>query len=116
MSQQQTFIADIAIYTGTDFTQTFVLEDVQSNALKDLSGYTGCSSMRRYESSSVAASFTVDFSTDRTDGKVILTMLESTTSTLKPGKYFYDLVLQDSSGEKTRVVEGTVTVKRAVTR
>ena len=116
MSQQQTFIADLAIYTGTDFTQTFVLEDVQSNALKNLTGYSACSSMRRYESSSVAASFTTDFSSDRTDGKVTLTMLEATTSSLKPGKYFYDVILQDSSGDKTRVIEGTVTVKRAVTR
>lgn len=116
MSQQQTFIADIAIYTGTDFSQTFVLEDIQSNSLKDLTGYSACCSMRRYESSSVAASFTTEFSNNRTNGKIILSMLEATTSTLKPGKYFYDLVLQDSSGEKTRVVEGTVTVKRAVTR
>jgi len=116
MSQQQTFIADIAIYTGTDFTQTFVLEDTQSNSLKNLTGYTGCSSMRRYQSSSVAASFTVDFSNNRTDGKVTLNMLSSITSTLKTGKYFYDLIIQDNSGNKTRVVEGTITVKKAVTR
>jgi len=116
MSQQQTFIADIAIYTGTDFTQTFVLEDIQSNSLKDLTGYSGCSSMRRYQSSSVAASFTVDFSNNRTDGKVTLSMLASTTLSLKTGKYFYDLVLQDNSGSKTRVIEGTVTVKKAITR
>ena len=34
----------------------------------------------------------------------------------KAGKYFYDLFLQDASGTKTRPVEGTITVKKSVTR
>ena len=36
MAQQPTFIVDLLIHTGTDFTQTFVLEDTYSNAAKDL--------------------------------------------------------------------------------
>jgi hypothetical protein len=35
---------------------------------------------------------------------------------LKPGKYFYDLVLKDASNVKDRVVEGTINVKKAITR
>jgi len=112
----QTYVADLLIHTGTDFTQTFVLEDSQSNSLKDLTGYSACSSIRRYESSSVASSFTTSFSSDRKLGRITISMIQSTTSGIKPGKYFYDIVLEDSSGTKTRVVEGTVTVKRSVTR
>ena len=34
------FITNIVIYTGTDFAQTFVLEDYRSNTTMDLTGYT----------------------------------------------------------------------------
>jgi len=43
-------------------------------------------------------------------------MLSTVTSGLKAGKYFYDLLLNSPSGTTTRAVEGTVLVKKAVTR
>ena len=72
--------------------------------------------MRRYHSSSVAGTFNIDFATDRRSGRVTIQMTRGTTANLKAGKYFYDLVLKDSSNEKIRPVEGTVTVKKAITR
>tara|TARA_Y100000022_G_scaffold94624_1_gene81615 strand:+ start:576 stop:926 length:351 start_codon:yes stop_codon:yes gene_type:complete len=116
MAQQPTFVADITLYIGTDFTQTYVLEDTLSNSLLDLTGYTACCSMRRYPTSSVAGTFNVLFSSDRTEGKISIEMLQANTANLKAGKYFYDIVLQSPSGEKTRPIEGTITVKRAITR
>ena len=116
MAQQPTFIVDLLIYAGTDFTQTFVLEDTYSNSPKDLTGYTACCSMRRYPTSSVAASFNIDFGTDRQSGRVAIEMTRGTTANLKAGKYFYDLILKDSSNEKIRPIEGTITVKRPITR
>jgi len=116
MAQQPTFIVDLLIYAGTDFTQTFVLEDTYSNSPLNLTGYTACCSMRRYPTSSVAASFNIDFSTDRETGRVAIEMTRITSATLKAGKYFYDLILKDPSNEKTRPVEGTITVKRPITR
>lgn len=116
MSQQPSYIADVPIYTGTDFTQTFVFEDSQSNMLKNLTGYTACSSMRRYESSSVAENFTVNFGNDRTTGKITISLNATQTGNLKAGKYFYDLLLKDPDGNIDRVVEGTVQVKKSITR
>lgn len=116
MSQQPTFIVNLLMYTGCDFTQTFVLEDTQSNSPKDLTGYTACCKMRRYETSSEAGTFTVDFGSDRRGGRLEIIMTKANTINLKAGKYFYDVVLQDSNNERTRVVEGTILVKRAVTR
>ena len=43
-------------------------------------------------------------------------MLQADTANLKAGKYFYDIVLQSPSDEKTRPIEGTITVKRPITR
>lgn len=113
---QPTFIVDLVIYAGTDFTQTFVLEDTSSNSLKDLTGYNACCSMRRYPTSSVAASFNINFASDRESGRVAIEMNRTTTATLKAGKYFYDFVLKPSIGLISRPIEGTVTVKRPITR
>ena len=111
-----TYTANLLIYTGTDFTQSFVLEDSQSNSLKDLTGYNGCAQMKRYESSLKTGDFTVTFANDRTSGKVTVSMGASDTAALKAGKYFYDLLLNSPTGTTSRAVEGTVLVKRSVTR
>lgn len=111
-----TYTANLTIYTGTDFDQMFILEDSESNSLKDLTGYNGCAQIKKYESSSTAASFTVTFVDNRTTGKVKISLASSVTETLKPGKYFYDLLLNSPLGTTTRAVEGTVLVKKSVTR
>ncbi len=80
------FTANIIIYTGTDFAQTFVLEDAASNSIKDLTGYVGCAQIKRYESSNKSAEFTVGFSNDPTTGRVTIEMLSSVTETLKARK------------------------------
>ncbi len=111
-----TYTANLVIYTGTDFDQTFVLEDDQSNSVMNLTGYNGCAQLKRYESSSKAADFTVTFSNDRTTGRVTVSLGSTTSAALKPGKYFYDLLLNSPTGTTTRVVEGTALVKKSVTR
>ena len=110
------FTANIIIYTGTDFAQTFVLEDSASNSIKDLTGYVGCSQIKRYESSNKSADFTVSFANDRSTGRISIEMLSSVTETLKAGKYFYDLIISSPNGVTERVIEGTAIVKKAVTR
>ena len=72
--------------------------------------------MKRYESSLKTADFTVSFANDRKTGRVTISLLAADTLNLKPGKYFYDLILNSPTGTTTRAVEGTVLVKKAVTR
>ena len=110
------FTANIIIYTGTDFAQTFVLEDSATNSVKDLTGYVGCSQIKRYETSTKSADFTVTFANDRSTGRVSIEMLSTVTETLKAGKYFYDLLISSPEGVTERVIEGIAIVKKAVTR
>jgi hypothetical protein len=109
------YTSNLVIHTGTDFEQTFVFESETSNSSLDLSGYTACARLKKYESSSPAQTFEIIF-TNRELGKVKISMSDTATSTLKAGKYFYDLLLNSPSGTTTRVVEGTALVKKAVTR
>ena len=113
---QAVFTTNITIYTGTDFAQTFVLEDSQTNSVMDLNDYTGCAQLKRFESSSKTADFLISFASDRNTGRLSIEMLSGVTSTLKPGKYFYDLLLNSPTGSTTRVIEGVALVKKSVTR
>ena len=109
------YTTNLTIYTGIDFNQTFFFEGVDSNSSLNLSGYQVCAKMRKAEESSSYTSFNVTV-IDPANAKIGLNMSNTTTSTLKPGKYLYDILLQDPSGNIERVVEGQVNVKRTVTR
>ena len=108
------FSTNLTIHTGTDFEQTFVLEDSNSNSALNLTGYTGACRIRKYHSSSLAGSFGVTFP-NRLTGKVKIEMTANLTKGLKAGKYFYDLLLNNGTTVE-RVIEGEVLVKRTVTR
>ena len=110
------YVSNLVIHTYTDFEQTFLLEDSTTNSSLNLTGYSACAQMKRYESSLKAADFTVSFGNDRTTGRVTISMDDTATANLKAGKYFYDLLLNSPTGTITRAVEGTVLVKKSITR
>ena len=110
------FITNIVLYTGTDFAQSFVLEDYRSNSVLDLTGYTGKGQLKKYASESYAAEFSFYLALDPKTGRFSIEMRSAAPSTLKPGSYLYDVILKDPSGGVTRAVEGTALVKKAVTK
>lgn len=110
------YITNLDIYTGTDFAQTFILEDSGTNYLMDLDGYTIKSQMKRHRSSINSIPFNTSFPANAKNGKLTISMDSSTTAILKPGKYLFDVLLISPEGNITRAVEGQVFVKKAVTR
>lgn len=109
-------IANIFIDQGADFSITVNVADVDGTTL-DLAGYTAAAQMRKtYESSSSSAAFTTSISNPTTDGQVTLSLTDTVTNALSPGRYVYDLVVTSGGGLKTRVVEGQAVVTPGVTR
>mgnify|MGYP001335612856 CR=1 FL=1 len=108
------FNTNLIVHTGTDFEQTFVLEDDRTNSAKNLGGYTGYARMRRYPASLDFTAFTLIF-TNRPLGKIRISLTDDVTADLKAGKYFYDVCLKDGTNVEC-VIEGEVIVKRTVTR
>ena len=66
--------------------------------------------MRKIPESSSHIGFGVSF-TDRVNGKIKISMASTVTSTLKPGRYVYDLMLIRPNAQKLIAVEGTVLVR-----
>ena len=87
-----------------------------TNSALNLTGYSGCAQMKRYESSSKTADFTVTFANQRDTGRVTISLGSTESAAIKPGKYFYDVLLNSPTGTTTRVIEGTALVKKSVTR
>jgi hypothetical protein len=109
------FTTNLVIHTGTDFEQTFVFEDENTNSALNLNGYTGCAKIKKYSSSSSSTSFLISI-TGPDQGRARLSIGSTVTSELKPGKYFYDMILKDPDGKLDRVIEGEVLIKKAVTQ
>ena len=103
------FSTNLIIYKHTDFEQTFVLEDGQSNSAKDLTGFTGTCKMQRTLNLGSLTSFTLAF-TNRLLGKVRISLTSTQTANIADGKYFYELMLTDPNGVVERGLEGVVIV------
>ena len=107
------YISNIVIDAGADFEQVFNLES-SSNAPLDLTGFTATSKLKKHPASlNDKASFVVSFP-NRTQGELKIALGSSITSTLKAGRYSYDVLLNDGS-LKTRIVSGSAIVTAGVT-
>ena len=107
-------IKNLYIDQGTDFNAQITIYD-DDNAPWNLTGYTGAAKIRKSYYSSTSVNFTVSFTAVRTTGTIILELSSSQTSALEQGRYLYDVVISNSSGKKTRVIEGIVTINPGVT-
>lgn len=108
------FTTNLIINTGTDFEQTFTLEDEKTGGRLDLTSYSVCSKLKKNYLSSSVYSFDISIP-DPTTGEVKISLASSVTSTIPAGRYYYDLVVSD--GTKTdKIVEGNALIKLTVTR
>jgi hypothetical protein len=108
------FVSNITIPVGADFSQTFILENT-SDQILNLTDYTAASLLKKHpESSKVAATFDVIFPAARSTGQIKISLGSSITSRLKPGRYCYDILVNDGD-EITRIVEGSALVTAGVT-
>ena len=107
------YVSNIIVDQGADFTQTFNLEG-SNNAPLNLTGYSGASFMKKSTRSLTnTATFTVSFP-NRVAGQLRISLTPAITSGLKPGRYSYDILI-DNGSVKTRIVEGSAIVTAGVT-
>lgn len=105
---------NLVVDQGTDYTVTIPLKEA-NGAFTDLTGMTGAAQMRKSYSASKYYTITVGFGA-RANGELILSMSANTTNAIPAGRYVYDCELVNSSGKKSRAIEGIVTVTPQVTR
>ena len=80
-----------------------------------MTGFSATAQMRKHPGASSATDFTAQI-INATGGKIRVGLTTTQTAALKPGRFMYDVLITDTSGEVTRVLEGAVLVREGVTR
>lgn len=105
--------ANLVIDQGTDFSATIDVIDTDDNPF-DLTNYTTAAQIRKSYASTTAYDFNTSHNNDL--GQIYLSISNSITNQLDPGRYLYDVEITSTSGDISRVVEGIVTVTPGITR
>lgn len=108
------FTTNLIINTGTDFEQTFTLEDNDTGGRLDLTTYSVCSKLKKNPGSLNATDFSITVA-NPASGEVKISLASTITSTISAGRYYYDIVV-DNGTRSERIIEGTALVKLSVTR
>lgn len=109
------YVSNLVINAGADFSQTFDLVESDDSGPLSLSGFTVAAQFRKHSGSSKKHDFTTTIM-DAAAGKILLVLGADSSTVPKPGRYVYDVVITNSAGEKTRVIEGSVLLREGVTR
>lgn len=102
---------NIVIEKGTDFAESFAIKNYDGTIVP-LTGCTAVSKLKKYPESKVSYSFST--SINASTGEVIISMGNTVTNSLDPGRYYYDIVITNADTSKTRVVEGTALLTPSV--
>ena len=107
-------LSNIYIDQGADFQTVISLTDSNSDAL-NLTGYSALAQIRKtYGSTTIAGTFTTTLTTD--SGQLTLSLTDVITAAMDSGRYVYDVLLTDGSGDKTRVLEGQAILTPGVSK
>lgn len=102
--------SNIYIDQGADFRITLELFDADDDELI-IDTYSFYADMKKFYSSTKAADFTIE----KANNDITLTLTANTTGDLKPGKYEYDVLMRKPTGEISKVVEGLAIVVPTIT-
>lgn len=106
---------ELTLDQGTTFETSLTLTNDDQTTI-NVTNYAFSSQIRKsYYSTNPTANIIVTVS-DAANGNVKLSMDSANTSNVKAGRYLYDLIMTDTGGVKTRVIEGIITVTPQVTR
>tara|TARA_B110000977_G_scaffold148605_1_gene188434 strand:+ start:165 stop:500 length:336 start_codon:yes stop_codon:yes gene_type:complete len=107
-------LSNLSVDQGADFSAEIIVQD-SSGTVANLTGYTGAGQIRKTYSSTTATNFAVTI-VSVTQGVLSIALSNSVTNGMKAGRYVYDVeITKTSNGEKTRVVEGQITINPGVT-
>ena len=107
-------LSNIYIDQGSDFSTIISLTDSNGDVLV-LTGYSALAQIRKtYGSTTIAGTFTTSLSAD--SGQLTLSLADTVTAAMDSGRYVYDVLLTDGSGDKTRVLEGQAILTPGVSR
>lgn len=110
------YVINLNINSGTTFTQSFNLSNESGSPL-NLGDYEIKSQLRKHPQSNSYVNFIATAVYPPSSGVLRLQLTSNSTLSLKPGRYMYDIIIKNNSTqEKTKVIEGSAIVSKSITR
>ena len=107
-------ISNLFVDQGSDFSITVSLTDATDSALS-LAGSSFLAQVRKsHGSNTVKATFST--SNDGIGGNLTMNLTDVQTAALEAGRYVYDVLQTDASGDKKRLMDGQLIVTPSVSR
>ena len=104
---------NISINVGETFSEDLTLLGSDGNGVVDLTGFTAQSQLRKHPSNPRFADIQVGI-VNATQGLINISIADTITSNIKPGRHVYDVMLTRPSGSKIIGVEGSVLVRSGI--
>ena len=98
---------NIQIEQGADFATTYTITN-SDGSVYNLTGASAVAKVKKYPGASASSSMST--SLIASTGKIQVSLANTITSELDPGRYYYDILVTDSNDKKTRVIEGQAIV------
>ena len=102
---------NITIEQGADFASTFTITNSDGTPY-NLSNSSAIAKIKKFPESTTSYSFSTSITV--ATGQITLSMTDDVTSTITPGRYYYDILVTSVSGLKTRVIEGMAFVSASI--
>ena len=107
------FVKNLIINAGEDFTENLEIFSADGSWLVDLTDFTAQSQLRKHPDSTKFVGIAVSI-TNPTQGKINISIADTVTAAIKPGRHVYDILLTRPGGGKLIGVEGTVLVRAGI--
>jgi hypothetical protein len=105
---------ELLIEQGATFISSITVKDADNNPL-NLASFLVTSQLRKSYYSTTAVNFSIVVDAPET-GTINMELDAQTTSNIRPGRYVYDVKIEDGFGDAIRVFEGIATVSPGVTK
>ena len=103
---------NITIEQGEDFSATYTVLN-PDESVATLANYSVVGTLRKHPGATTGYSFTT--SLNIASGTITISLANSVTKLLTPGRYYYDLFLISSGGSRTKAFEGNAIVNPSAT-
>ena len=107
------FVKNLIINVGEDFTEDLEIFSADGSGVVDLTNFTAQSQLRKHPDSTKFVGIAVSI-TSPEQGKINISIADTVTSSIKPGRHVYDVILTRPSGSKLIGVEGTALVRPGI--
>jgi hypothetical protein len=102
---------NLIINQRSDFKATVLVKDSATSTVVNLTGYSAVAKIKQTFDSpdSSAVTFTCTIP-DPTTGRIVMELSDTISTAMRIGSYVYDIVLEDTDGFRTRIIQGTAKV------